>query len=190
MRALGIDPGTRNLGWGVVDRSGNRLIHCAHGVIRLRAEDGLSVRLAGIFEQLRVVIAEYKPQIGSVEQIFFHKDPQSAAKLGHARGVVLLALEQAGVSVREHAPSRVKRTLTGNGQADKSQVGQMVQAILGLGKLPPADASDALALALTELRLESRAVLLEVQRKRNLRKKMPEHLAALLKKAQLERAEN
>src|SRR5690606_8883116 len=120
--AIGIDPGTRNLGWGVVSSEGNRLRHVAHGVIRVDGDDSLSSRLLAISNRLEQVIVHYQPGLASVEGMFFDKNAQSAAKLGHARGVVLLCLERHGVPMREHAPARVKRTLTGNGRAEKAQV--------------------------------------------------------------------
>lgn len=150
---LGIDPGTRNLGWGVVERSGNRLRHVAHGVIRLDGKASLSTRLQCIDLELAAVIGRYGPQVGSVESLFFHKDAQAAAKLGHARGVVLLSLARAGVSVAEYPPARVKRTVAGRGQADKRQVAMMLRGVLALPGLAPGDAADALALAVTHLRL-------------------------------------
>lgn len=151
--ALGIDPGTRHLGWGVVVRSGNRLRHIAHGVIHLDPKLTLAERLHCIDRELEEVVAKHRPDVGSVESLFFHKDAQAAAKLGHARGVVLLGLARAGVAVAEYAPARVKRTVAGRGQADKRQVAMMIQAVLGLEALPPSDAADALALAVTHLRL-------------------------------------
>lgn len=153
MIALGIDPGTLRLGWGVVARSGQRMVHVAHGVIRLDGKRPLHERLQVIDEQLAEVVRAHKPTVGSVETLFFHKDAQAAAKLGHARGVVLLALSRAGVQVAEYAPARVKRTVAGGGQADKNQVAQMIRAILALPEVPPSDAADALALAVTHLRL-------------------------------------
>ncbi|HEY8943705.1 MAG TPA: crossover junction endodeoxyribonuclease RuvC, partial [Polyangiaceae bacterium] len=113
----------------------------------------LSARLLGIADALTEVLAAHRPQVVSVESLFFHKDAQAAAKLGHARGVVLLCAERAGVPIVEYAPARVKRTVVGSGKAEKSQVAQMVRAILGLSDLPPSDAADALALAITELRI-------------------------------------
>ncbi|MBK7579761.1 MAG: crossover junction endodeoxyribonuclease RuvC [Myxococcales bacterium] len=153
MIALGIDPGTLHLGWGVVERSGSRLRHIAHGVIHLDAKMALAGRLQRIDSELAQVITRYTPDVGSVESLFFHKDAQAAAKLGHARGVVLLSLARAGVNVAEYAPARVKRTVAGRGQADKRQVALMVRAVLSLAELPPGDAADALALAVTHLRL-------------------------------------
>jgi crossover junction endodeoxyribonuclease RuvC len=157
--ALGIDPGTRHLGWGVVTREGNRLLHVAHGVIDLDARQPLAQRLLQIERELGLVIERYRPAVGSVETLFFHKDPQAAAKLGHARGVVLLSLSRAGVEVAEYAPARVKRTIAGRGQAEKHQVAMMIRALLTLEELPRSDAADALALAVTHLRA---APLLEV----------------------------
>jgi crossover junction endodeoxyribonuclease RuvC len=151
--ALGIDPGTRHLGWGVVARNGNRLRHVDHGVIHLDAKLPLAERLCHIDEQLRAVIEKHRPDVGSVEGMFFHKDAQAAAKLGHARGVVLLCLARAGVALAEYPPARVKRTVAGGGQADKRQVALMVRAVLALDEVPPSDAADALALAVTHLRL-------------------------------------
>lgn len=153
MLALGIDPGTRHLGWGVVRREGNRLAHIAHGVIHMRADAALSARLATIATELAAVISAQAPEVAAVESLFFHKDAQAAAKLGHARGVVLLCLQQASVTIAEYAPARVKRTIVGNGQAEKRQVALMVRALLGLAEPPPADAADALALAITHLRI-------------------------------------
>lgn len=188
MIALGIDPGTRNLGWGVVSSEGNRLVHLAHGVIRLKGDDALSTRLLAISEQLDEIIVQFRPGLGSVETMFFDKNAQSAAKLGHARGVVLMCLEKRGVPVREHAPARIKRTLAGNGRADKTQVAQVVSAILRLESIPPLDASDALAIAITELRLDPRAQLLQEQNARTSRKKMPPHLAAAIQRAKAARS--
>jgi crossover junction endodeoxyribonuclease RuvC len=150
--ALGIDPGTRHLGWGVVTRDGNRLRHVAHGVIDLDTKQPLAQRLVELERKLELVIQRYRPAVGSVETLFFHKDAQAAAKLGHARGVVLLSLSRAGVAVAEYAPARVKRTIAGRGQAEKHQVAMMIRALLSLDQLPRADAADALALAVTHLR--------------------------------------
>jgi len=187
MIALGIDPGTRNLGWGVVQRTGQRLVHVAHGVIRLPADAALSVRLLEISCQLDEVILQHQPVVGAVEGIFFDKNAQSAAKLGHARGVVLLGLERRGVVVREHAPAKVKRALAGNGQAEKGQVARMVAAVLGLPALPPADAADALALAITELRLDPRARQLEDRQSARRRLQVPPHLAEAIRRARAQR---
>ena len=154
MLALGIDPGTRCLGWGLVRKQGSRLFHVGHGVIQVDSRLSLAERLLCIDQQLEELLSLHSPDVGSVETLFFHKDAQAAAKLGHARGVVLLRLARQGVSVAEYAPARVKRTVAGTGQADKRQMVLMVRAVLGLPELPRTDAADALALAITHLRIE------------------------------------
>jgi crossover junction endodeoxyribonuclease RuvC len=151
--AIGIDPGTRKLGWGVVSRTGNRLLHVAHGVIALDGSESIASRLVELEGQLTRVIREHRPNVSSVESLFFNKEAQAAAKLGHARGVVLLCLAREGIPIAEYAPAKIKRTIAGSGQADKRQVALMVRAALSLDGLPPADASDALAIAMTHLRL-------------------------------------
>ena len=151
MRVIGIDPGTRHLGWGVLERVGTKIAHVAHGVIDADESANLSERLVVIDEALERVIAEHAPEVGAVEGLFYAKDAQSAAKLGHARGVVLVRLARACVAIREYAPALVKRTIVGRGAADKKQVAHVMTAILGLRSPPRADASDALALALTHL---------------------------------------
>lgn len=153
MIAIGIDPGTRRLGWGIVSRTGNRLLHVAHGVIALDGSESIASRLVELEGQLTQVIRAHRPNVSSVESLFFNKDAQAAAKLGHARGVVLLCLAREGIPIAEYAPAKIKRTIAGSGQADKRQVALMVRAALGLDSLPPADAADALAIAITHLRL-------------------------------------
>ncbi len=152
MLVLGIDPGTLKLGFGLVARHGQRVEHVAHGVISLDGRLPLPERLRLIDQRLFEVIERFRPEVGSVESLFFHKDPQAAAKLGHARGVVLLALARAKLPIFEYAPALVKRTVAGKGQAAKEQVALVVRALLALRELPPPDAADALAIALTHLR--------------------------------------
>jgi crossover junction endodeoxyribonuclease RuvC len=150
--ALGIDPGSRHFGWGVIRSEGNRIAHVAHGVIDVDPALSLALRLAHIDTALTQVIALYRPEVGSVETLFFHRDPQAAAKLGQARGVALLGLARAGVEVAEYAPAHVKRAVAGKGNADKRQVAHMVRALLALEEPPRSDAADALALAITHCR--------------------------------------
>src|SRR5690606_27547633 len=149
MLVLGIDPGTRNLGWGLVRGEGNRVHHIAHAVLRVRESLPLSTRLVQLEQGLNALLTQYQPKVGSVESLFFHKDAQAASKLGHARGVVLLVLERSGLQLAEYAPARVKQTLTGGGRAEKIQVANMIKMLLNLPELPPPDAADALALAVT-----------------------------------------
>ena len=151
MRVLGIDPGSRHLGWGVLHREGSRIEHVAHGVIDVDLEGTFADRLVDIDDRLAEVIAKHDPTVAAVESIFFSKDAQSAAKLGHARGVVLLRLARASLQTCEYPPALVKRTVVGRGAADKRQVAMVVTAILRLGTPPRSDAADALAIALTHL---------------------------------------
>ena len=151
MLVLGIDPGTRLCGWGIVARNGTRLTHVAHGVIRTDESAELSARLVQIERELVEVVTKYEPIQAGIEGLFFAKNAQSAAKLGHARGVALLVCARAGLAIAEYAPAQVKRTVAGGGRADKNQVAQMIRVILALPTPPPSDAADALAVAVTHL---------------------------------------
>src|SRR5579859_7546738 len=148
---LGLDPGTRHFGWGVVERRGTRLIHVAHGIAHTDVSAAIATRLVTIESVLVEVVREHRPAEASVEALFFAKDAQAAAKLGHARGVALLVCARAGLEVHEYAPARVKLALAGNGRAEKAQVAQMVRVVLGLHMAPKGDAADALALAIAHL---------------------------------------
>lgn len=151
MRVLGLDPGTRRFGWGVVAREGTRLAHVAHGVIRVDEGAPLAERLVAIERGLVEVVERERPACASVETLFFAKDAQAAAKLGHARGVALLVCARADLEVNEYAPALVKRAIAASGRAEKAQVAAMVRVVLRLREIPQADAADALALALTHL---------------------------------------
>ena len=151
LRVIGIDPGTRHLGWGVLTRTGTRVEHVAHGVIDTDLDGSLAERLVEIDTELERVIREHAPDVGAVESIFFSKNANSAAKLGHARGVILLRLARAGMPIHEYAPALVKRSVAGKGAADKKQVAMVMTAILRLAAPPRSDAADALAVALTHL---------------------------------------
>ena len=151
VRVLGIDPGTRLTGWGVVEASGPRFRACAAGVIRAGDKRPLPERLAKIEAGMVELIATHQPAVVAVEDIFFAKHANAALKLGHARGVVLLVAEKAGLPLHEYPPALVKRTVAGRGAASKEQVAQLVGALLGLQVLPSVDATDALAIAVTHL---------------------------------------
>jgi crossover junction endodeoxyribonuclease RuvC len=148
---LGLDPGTRHFGWGVVDRRGTRLVHVAHGIVHTDETAAIALRLVAIEAALIEVVRVHRPVEASVEAIFFAKDAQAAAKLGHARGVALLVCARASVEVHEYAPARVKLAVAGHGRAEKAQVAQMVRVVLGLKVAPEGDAADALALAIAHL---------------------------------------
>lgn len=151
LRVLGIDPGTRKLGYGIIERRGAKHVHIAHGVIAVDEELSLGERLVLIEAELVTVIDAHELGAASVESIFFAKDASAAAKLGHARGVALLCCARAHIPIFEYPPARVKATVTGHGRSEKGAVAMMMQRILGLTALPPADAADALAVALTHL---------------------------------------
>ncbi len=148
---LGLDPGTRHFGWGVVERRGTRLVHVDHGIVHTDTSDEIARRLVDIERALVAIVEQHTPDEASVEALFFAKDAQAAAKLGHARGVALLVCARAGLDVHEYAPALVKRAVAGHGRAEKAQVAQMVRVVLGLAAAPVADAADALAVAVTHL---------------------------------------
>jgi crossover junction endodeoxyribonuclease RuvC len=151
LKVLGIDPGTRHLGWGVLEQDGTRVVHVAHGVIDTDTTAPLASRLVEIDDALAHVLEVHRPDVAAVEALFFAKDAQAAAKLGHARGVVLLRLARARVPVAEMPPARVKRAVVGGGLATKDQVARVITTILRLPAAPRADAADALANAFAHL---------------------------------------
>ena len=155
MIVLGIDPGTAATGWGIVERTGNRLRLVAYGCIETVPADELPVRLLHIHQAVTELISEHKPALVGVERLFFNKNVQTAFAVGQARGAVLLAAAQAGVPVHEYGPHEVKIAVTGYGRAGKDQVQRMVQALLGMAVLPrPDDAADALAVAICSAHAE------------------------------------
>jgi crossover junction endodeoxyribonuclease RuvC len=147
MRLIGLDPGLRLTGWGVIDVEGNRLRHVAHGVIKVPVEGSLAVRLRELFEGIAAVVAAQKPIEAAVEETFVNVNPGSTLKLGQARGVVLLAPARAGLPVFEYAANLVKKSVVGAGHADKRQIAMMVGRLLP-GVEATADAADALAVAI------------------------------------------
>lgn len=147
MRIIGIDPGLRNLGWGVIDSSGSRLSHVANGVVVSTGTD-LAARLLSLFEGLSDVMAEYQPDGAAVEQTFVNRDGAGTLKLGQARGVAVLVPAQAGLPVGEYAPNTVKKTVVGVGHAGKGQVEHMVKLQLPGAQIAGPDAADALAIAI------------------------------------------
>ncbi len=152
MRVLGIDPGTLTSGYGIVAEEDHKLFHVASGGISPSAKQPFPKRLKKIYEELEKVIDKYRPHVIVVEDLFVSKNIKSALKLGHARGVAILAAMNAGLPVYEYAPLEVKQAVVGNGKADKKQVQLMVKALLDLPKTPhPADAADALAAAICHI---------------------------------------
>jgi len=148
-RVLGIDPGSRRLGWGVVEREGLKLRAIAAGVLKLDVDVSLELRLKEVHEALSALCETYEIDAMAVEDIFYARFPNAAIKLAHVRGVILLVGAQQGLPVSSYPPSIVKKAIAGRGAADKVQVARLVAASLKLAKLPPADAADALAIAMT-----------------------------------------
>lgn len=147
MRIIGMDPGLRTMGWGIVDVDGSRVTHVANGSCKSEGPD-LAVRLASLFRQLERIVQEYDPDQAAVERVFVNKDPVATLKLGQARGVCLMVPALNGVGVHEYAPNTVKRAVVGVGHAEKVQVEQMVRLLLPGAISTGHDASDALALAI------------------------------------------
>lgn len=148
IRIIGLDPGLRNTGWGIIDVQGNNLGHVAHGVVHSVTEDDLSTRLMQLFRALCRVFETYEPVEAAVEETFVNKNPASTLKLGMARGVVLLVPAHFLMPAAEYAANRVKKTVVGVGHATKDQVADMVQRLLPQAGKVKLDAADALALAI------------------------------------------
>jgi crossover junction endodeoxyribonuclease RuvC len=148
MIVLGIDPGSRITGYGIIRKDGNRLIHVDNGAIFTDAAKDFPLRLHRIFAGLAEVIERYRPDAVAVEQIFFSNNVQSALKLGQARGAAIVAGVNAGLPVFEYSALQVKQAVVGHGKAAKEQVQQMVKILLNLPEIAQADASDALAVAI------------------------------------------
>lgn len=148
IRILGIDPGLRNMGWGIIESEGSRLSFVACGRVQSKADEDLASRLRQLHEGLAQVIAEWRPHEAAVEETFVNRDPQSALKLGQARGVALLTPAMAGLPVAEYAANLVKKTVTGAGHAEKQQVAMMIRVLLPKSDAASADAADALAVAI------------------------------------------
>ncbi|WP_027966901.1 crossover junction endodeoxyribonuclease RuvC [Halomonas halocynthiae] len=148
MLILGIDPGSRVTGYGVVDVSAAQPCYVASGCIRTSGDD-LAQRLAQIYAGISEVVARYAPGEFAIEQVFMSKNADSALKLGQARGCAIVCAANHGLLVNEYGPRQIKQAVTGTGAAEKAQVQHMVTAILALSSTPQADAADALAIALT-----------------------------------------
>ncbi|HZS82306.1 MAG TPA: crossover junction endodeoxyribonuclease RuvC [Stellaceae bacterium] len=148
MRLLGLDPGLRHTGWGVIEAAGNRLSHVADGVVHSDGKEPLAERLVALFRQLGEIIDRYRPDEAAIEETFVNKNPSSTLKLGVARGVVLLAPAERGIPCAEYSANLVKKSVVGAGHAEKAQVQMMVRRLLPGCTLASPDAADALAVAI------------------------------------------
>jgi crossover junction endodeoxyribonuclease RuvC len=149
IRIIGIDPGLRRMGWGIVDIAGSRLMFVASGVVTSHAGSALATRLRTLHESLTGLIRTHAPSEVAVEETFVNRDPQSALKLGQARAIALVVPALAGLEVAEYAANLIKKTVTGNGHAEKTQIAAMVKVLLPRSDAASADAADALAVAIT-----------------------------------------
>lgn len=148
MRILGVDPGTARLGYAIVEVDGGP-VALDYGIVETRPNTGMAQRLLEVHESLTGLIAGFGPVVMAVEQLFFARNVTTAIAVGQARGVAMLAAAQSGLTVVEYTPAEVKQAVAGYGKADKRQIQQMVQLLLGLDRPPtPDDAADALAIAL------------------------------------------
>jgi len=151
LRIIGIDPGSRITGYGVVEKRGSSFVHVDNGCLTTRPGDSMAERLGQIYRGLLEIFEKYRPEAAAIEEVFFAKNVASSIKLGEARGIALLSSVQARVPVFEYATREVKQAITGYGQATKEQVQKMVKGVLRLPEVAQEDASDALAVAICHL---------------------------------------
>ncbi len=151
MRALGIDPGTKVVGYGIVESAGNRLKHIDNGGIFADKEKLMPERLLKIYDGICAVIEEFSPEVMSIEDVFYSRNVKTTIKLGQARGVAILAGIKKGLKIYEYSPTEIKSAVVGYGRAEKIQVQTMIKTLLALPENPQADAADALAAAICHL---------------------------------------
>jgi crossover junction endodeoxyribonuclease RuvC len=159
VRIIGIDPGLRNTGWGIVESCGNKLVFIAAGTIQSDAKAQLAFRLCQLHDGLALVMAQHAPQEAAVENTFVNRDAGATLKLGQARGIALLVPAQAGLSVAEYAPNLVKKSVTGAGHGDKNQIQMMVKTLLPRAVFDSEHAADALAIAICHAHMRGAAAI-------------------------------
>jgi len=159
IRILGIDPGLRRTGWGLIACAGNRLVYLACGSVETNERHTLSARLVTIHDGLARIVDEFHPDEAAVEATFVNRDATATLKLGQARGIALLVPARAGLSVAEYAPNLVKKTIVGAGHAEKAQIRMMIGVLLPKADPQSEDAADALAIAVTHAHHRSSALL-------------------------------
>lgn len=160
IRIIGLDPGLRRTGWGVVESDGVRLSYVASGVVTPPNDDDLAYRLRALFEGVCGVISSFKPAEAAVEETFVNENPRSTLKLGQARGTVLLAPAMSGLKIAEYTPNLIKKSVVGSGHAEKGQIQAMVKFLLPKATFGGADEADALAIAITHANHRASAVVL------------------------------
>jgi crossover junction endodeoxyribonuclease RuvC len=159
IRILGIDPGLRRTGWGLIESEGNRLVYVACGSVETGERDELGVRLLAIHDGLVAVIEQYQPQEAAVEATFVNTNAAATLKLGQARGIAMLVPAKAGLAVAEYAPNVVKKTVVGAGHGEKSQIRMMIGVLLPKADPQSEDAADALAIAICHAHHRTSVVL-------------------------------
>jgi crossover junction endodeoxyribonuclease RuvC len=159
IRILGIDPGLRRTGWGLIESEGNRLVHVACGSVETRERDELGARLLAIHDGLVSVIERYRPQEAAVEATFVNTNAAATLKLGQARGIAMLVPAKAGLAVAEYAPNVVKKTVVGAGHGEKAQIRMMIGVLLPKADPQSEDAADALAIAICHAHHRTSVVL-------------------------------
>jgi crossover junction endodeoxyribonuclease RuvC len=151
-RCMGIDPGLASTGWGIVDVSRRKLVYRAHGCISTKAGEPLAERLLFLSNQLNLLMDEWRPTVGAMEELFFSKNVTSALKVAEAKGVLRLCFAQRGLELAEYKPSAIKQAIVGSGRADKSEMQEFIRLILGLKEIPKPDhAADALGMAVCHI---------------------------------------
>lgn len=158
MRILGIDPGSITMGYGIIQQYQNKQIYIASGCVRVNQKDCWSKRLKQIYDDVIILIKKYLPDQVAIEQVFVHKNANSALKLGQARGVAIVACACHNLPIAEYAPRQIKQAVVGYGNAQKIQVQQMVQSLLKLTASPQIDAADALAIAICHGHIAARQI--------------------------------
>lgn len=148
---MGIDPGTRHTGYAVIEKKGNRLTPVCFGVISPSIRLSFEIRLKEIYEKLLLLMDEHNLSAVSIEKLYSHKSAMSAVKLGHARGVAILAASMSGLEVFEYSPALIKKSLTGFGNAPKEQMQEMAKRLLALKEIPKPDAADAIGIAICHI---------------------------------------
>lgn len=148
-KIIGIDPGLRHTGWGVIAKEGAHIRHIAHGEISPSPDQPLALRLGDIADGVAEILAQYAPELAGIEETFVNANPRQALLLGQARGAAMVSLARGGLSVMEFSPRRVKQAIVGTGKADKTQIAFMIKRLLPKAKNLTADAADALAIAIT-----------------------------------------
>ena len=160
-RIIGLDPGLRRTGWGVIEICGSRLSFVDCGVVKTVLEGTLAQRLVELYDGIAAILERTAPDVAAVEQTFVNKDPVATLKLGQARAIALLVPARAGLHVAEYAPNQVKKSVVGVGHADKEQVHVMVKMLLPQSNAQSADAADALAVAITHAHMAETTARIE-----------------------------